>query len=381
MKLRKAEDILGGLDATQNKRMKGYMSVLSTDKDKRFFDKRVLNVLAEFQLESFNAQRALDYLNELGYARNLYEYAQLQDQLLNFSGENHPNFSWNRNFKEAKTRLMKEFKRWGLKMVSYRGNSDVIACVPKKQAHAGFSFILTGLRTKESYFKNIYECYSKEEKEALIRGSFNKPILCMTRTQGTTPYDSEGNETGSFKAKSRLVSAIDIWQILAECRFAKPIQIKLSETDWYAGGRDDDSIQNRLTHLMQKYGNSMTIDYSKFDQTISDWLIREAFDVIRAGFSEFGFDEDLFSVVREDFIHKVFIDGSGRLVESHKGVPSGSMFTQIVDSIVNKLMVDTYFISKDMKQWDMMIMGDDNIIFTTEELEDSAIGEIGRAHV
>lgn len=374
LKLCKAEDVMRGLDATQNNRVKGYIGILSTDRDKALFDKNVLNVLAKFILKDFDFQGTLDYLNKLGYARSYYDYAAMEVQLDNFAGVNHPNFSWNKNFKRAKDLLIDEVRRWDLKEIRYTGNDDCIKCIPKKKAHAGFSFILTGRRTKELYFEDIYSTYVNELREALSNGSFNKPILCMSRTAGTTPFDNKGERTGSFQSKPRVVSAIDIFQILAECTFARPFQWAMSKTSWYAGGKDDPEIGSRLLSMINNYGYSLTVDYSKFDQHISDWLIREAFDVVRAAFNPEWFSEDVFRVIREDFIHKVFIDGEGKLVESHKGVPSGSMFTQIIDSVVNRLMVDTYFIAKGTKEWEMMIMGDDNIIFTRESLTAESIG-------
>lgn len=372
MRIAKAYDIIGGLNATQNRRLESYQSQLSTDKDKRLFDPNVLNVLNEFSLESFNMQSVLDYLNRLGYARNLYKYDQIQDQLRNFAGDNHPNFSWNRNFKKAKSALIDEVRKWNLKSLKYHGNKDCIACIPKKKAHAGFSFILTGQRTKESYFENIFEDFSKEEKQARIHGSFNKPIMCMVRTSGLTPFE-DGKRTDEFEIKDRVVSAVDLFQVLAECKFAKPFQLRMSQAEWYAGGKDDWEVSNSLTSKLNSYGNSLTVDYSKFDQHISDWLIREAFDVVRAAFNTHWFDEELFVVIREDFIHKVFIDGDGQLVESHKGVPSGSMFTQIIDSVVNKLMVDCFMFAKGVYKWKMVIMGDDNIIFTKDKIIDKEI--------
>lgn len=72
----------------------------------------------------------------------------------------------------------------------------------------------------------------------------------------------------------------------------------------------------------------------------------------------------MWEVVQHDFINKVFFDLNGKLMQSQKGIPSGSRFTQIVGTLCNRYMILTYMYAKGLKPNDylMYIMGDDNII-------------------
>nr|USE08450.1 MAG: putative RNA-dependent RNA polymerase [Partitiviridae sp.] len=375
MRLQYAQEVVRGLDAGSNKRLEAYKSNLRSDKDRVVFDDRVLRELEPFVRDQADFQKTRAYLKGIGYTSSKYEYAQIQKALLRFTEPEHPYFGWNEHYRRAKELMIREFQRFDLQMLQYKADSSIVDAIPREDTHAGFSFIITGKRKKGEYLDGIHAAYSLEEATAKRVGSFNKPILIGSRTQVSGAFDGENDYefTHTFKSKTRLVSMIDIYQILAELRFAKPLQAKLASQGWYAGGKDDVMMNGVIQSLRHEKGFWLTLDYSAYDQSISSWLIRDAFDIIRRAFYyDIRFDESLFDVVVNDFVNKVFIDGDGQLVPASKGVPSGSMFTQIVDSIVNRLMLLTYFFHKGipLNRTAMMIMGDDNIIFTSEKLDE-----------
>jgi hypothetical protein len=342
------------------------------DRENVNFDDRCLDELANYAKDLNKLESVREYLRDINFSASNYEYEQIKAQLDRFVGPSVKPFVWNNNYKKAKAVLMKEVRGWRLKQLKYTGNSSMETVIPRRDTHAGFSYILTGKKTKGEYLEDVFQNYVTEERLARERGTFAKPILIGSRTQASGAFTDEGEYTYQYKKKTRFVSMVDIYQIFGELKFAKPMQFMLGQRSWYAGGKDDPAIHNRLWSWKERYSNWITLDYSNYDQTISDWLIREAFDVIREAFllgEGNSFDEELFVIVREDFINKCFVDGDLQLVEAHKGVPSGSMFTQIVGSIVNRLMIETYLFSKGMDQHDMMIMGDDNIIFTNNEVD------------
>lgn len=375
MKSRNAEEVIGGFTRPQNTRLSMYRNNLSKDKDNCFFDDKLVEELMQYARNQKNVETTLGYLKGIGYTASRYEWKQIDDQVRRFTDVNHSNFAWNKHFKQAKQELLAEVSRWKLQELQYVGNESIVRVIPRKETHAGFSYLVTGKKSKREYLEDVFQVYTLEKTTAKETGSFNKPIMIGSRTQAGGAFTHTGERTGKFKSKTRLVSMIDIFQIIGEMEFAVPFQSRLGQTTWYAGGKDDGQILSHLSTRRASYSNSITIDYSHFDQSISDWLIRETFDVIKHAFSSGGtyFDERLFSVLREDFINKVFLNGDGSLMESHKGVPSGSMFTQIVDSIANRLMISTYMKSQGITEYDMMIMGDDNIIFTKQLIDLSSL--------
>lgn len=364
------------LDAAQTKRLKTYTENLSTDREKVLFDDKILAVLEPYLVNSKETKEVLCYLDSIGYSCANYSYTQINTQLERFLENDHTDFRWNKFYRAQKSEMMKEFQSWFLNQVEYRKDDDIRDVLPKKTTHAGFEFIITGDRKKGAYLeKGVLNKYLDRERLAREEGSFNNTILIGTRTQagGAFDKDKEYAFTGTYKKKTRLVSMVRLWLILAECKFAKPLQFALGKTEWYAGGKDDEKIARRILTNRAKSRYHLTLDYSHYDQSISSWLIRDAFEIMEQAFKHDPFfDKELFDIVREDLVHKYFIDGKGRVRESKKGVCSGSMFTQLVDSIVNKLMIGTYMRSKDLN-WSCMIMGDDNLIFTNEELNKDEI--------
>lgn len=366
----KAQEILCGLSADQTKRLIQYQVNLRTDKDPQHFDDRLRDRLLEISKDGGKmVNRVVGHCDTLGWNQSKYRYSMIQEQVSRFADTTVRNFSNNPNFIAAKQKLMKEVSCWRLRTLRYGISHDVLDCLPRTDTHAGFSYILTGKKTKGEYRGRLHQDFINEVDKAKKNGSFNKPILIGSRTQSVPPISPRD---GSFlqltqeevdkKKKTRLVSMVDIYVILAENIFARPFQQELGFTNWYAGGKSDDAIAAQIKKNMVGMDRWISLDYSTYDQSISDWMIREAFDVIRQAFAyDIFWDEELFKIVREDFIHKVFITGDG-LVESKKGVPSGSMFTQIVDSIVNRLMIDTYFNSVGIDRYSLLIMGDDNLI-------------------
>lgn len=370
MKLSKAKEVISRLDAASDKRLQSYVKALSTDRDTHLFDKQVLDVLLKYARSKSEVLGVVKYLKGLDYTSSKYRYELIHDQVVRFTGSDVPSFSWNKNFKQAKHELMSEVHSWRLKQLEYNSKEGIEDAIPKKSTHAGFSYITTGKRKKSEYIEGLLDSYTAAEESARIEKSFNRLILIGSRTQASGAFKADGSFTHTFKDKSRLVSMKDIYEILAESKWAKPFQNRLAGTSWYAGGKDDGRILGFIAKWRRKYRYSITVDYSHYDQSISAWLIREAFDIVREAFFGRYFDEELFSIVREDFINKVFVDGKGTLVQSNKGVPSGSMFTQIIDSVVNRLMILTYLNSKGVSDREMMIMGDDNIIFTHNPLDE-----------
>ena len=372
VKLNQAQEIVSNsrLSAVVAKRFDGYVKGLQKPKTKKRFDDRVYRLLCEKTHNLSLVQDTKNYLDGMGYSQGLYDYKFIDAQISNFQEEEIPSRLWNRSLRKAVETVTAECRKANLTSLKYKSTADIKDAIPRKDTHAGWSYIVTGKRHKGEYIEDLLESTQFEIAQAKKVGSFNKPILIGTRNQAGGAFDENGDRTGTWKMKPRLVSMIDIHQIMAETMFATPFTHWLSQQEWYAGGKDDTAI-NAIVQKYRAIGYHMlTVDYSKYDQSITSWMIHVAFDIIRESFhSDPNFDEELFHIIRMDFIHKVFIDGTGQLRYASHGVPSGSMFTQIVDSIVNRVMILTYANAKKVRIHAMIIMGDDNLIFSVEQID------------
>lgn len=363
--LRKAQDKIHTVksSASSNKRFMANCARLTTDKDNKVFDDRILDRMLELGVsDEILAEK--DYADSIGFAQSVYEYAKMEEQLKRFCAPGVPSRQWNRWYKQALSSITSEVKKAHLKMHRYHERGDIEAGLPKKDTHAGFSYFLTGWRLKGEYLDELADKLIPTMQQAKKDGTFGTPIIPGYRTQGSGLYDQDGERTGTYKAKTRFVSIVDIYVIMAEVMFAKPFQEYLARTPWYAGGKSDAELLISIRRRVHKGYHMLTVDYSNYDQSIPYWLIKDAFEVVRASFDDVEFDHVLFDVVVNDFIYKVFLDGHGNLIYADKGVPSGSMFTQIIDTIVNRIMIETFKNSKHEDIESMIIMGDDNLIFS-----------------
>lgn len=350
-------------------RLKHFRSSLRADRDSRNFDSGADAAIAKYLLDPDDYRQVKEYLRNLKsskdgkyFSQGVKSYADMFSALQRFGEDNHPSFQWNRNYQSAKLELIEIFSKAKLSEVVYTDDESIIDTLPKKDTHSGFTFIITGEKEKGMNLSNIFNRYMYEEKVARQQHSFNKPILPGCRTQGSGAFEDDGSFTYDCKHKTRVISMIDMFVILAELKWAKPLQGFLADASFYAGGKDPREISGIITDMRQRYGSYISLDYSHFDQSISNWLIYDAFDIVRSAF--INVDDELFDVVVDDFIHKNFIHADGVLY-SRKGVPSGSMFTQIIDSVVNVLMVTTYLKSLGTSG-QMIVMGDDNLLYSKD---------------
>jgi hypothetical protein len=107
------------------------------------------------------------------------------------------------------------------------------------------------------------------------------------------------------------------------------------------------------------------MDYSKFDSSISSYLIRQAFSILATWFDPHDLEKYGWDKIINYFIYTPIVMPDGNLYRGKKhGVPSGSYFTQLIDSIVNTILIGA--ISHKFKLgigWTkFLILGDDVII-------------------
>lgn len=200
----------------------------------------------------------------------------------------------------------------------------------------------------------------------IIKGT-KKPNPCLAgvRTQAKEP--EPGKE---YVGKTRLVWAYPAEMTLLEGKFAVPLYsvmkryrtpMMFAKSKAEVGALVDSFVKNTGDCV---YG----LDYSKFDSTIPSYMIRFAFKVIRTWF-DFQGDEDqqAWDTVVKYFIHTPIVMSDGNLYTGKKhGVPSGSYFTQIVDSIVNVALVGalSHHFGLKVSHRNFFVLGDDVILST-----------------
>lgn len=182
------------------------------------------------------------------------------------------------------------------------------------------------------------------------------PCVCVHRIQ-----QKEGG------AKTRLAFAYPAQMTLLEGMFApQVIQYVKDHVPWitYATGYQDIA---RMTKDVRWSANVVEIDYSQFDASITATMIRDCFGVLEGLFRLDGEHERAWSRVVEYFVNTPILMPDGCIYTTERGVPSGSWFTNVLDSMVNFLATRYVYHRLDRRDtWKVAILGDDAIIGTEE---------------
>lgn len=375
-KMRSADDLKNSLSAGSKNRLEKYQKDLSVSRGtiKPGFDGNLKDLLLKYAYSEDVVKEALRYLNSLrdgdGYlfSRDLKIYSKTQEAMERFAQADHSSFRWNENYRKSLEWMKQMVSSCHLKPEKYETDDDILQAIPKVDTHSGYTFVETGVKQKGKNVEGL--CRKHKERKRRIRTGLpvaKRPILIGFRTQASGEYEDDGTPSGHCKHKTRVVSMFDLLDIVDELQFSNPFQRWINLQEFYAGGKDNDYISIIISNNSYQFTKFMSIDYSSFDQTISSWLIEDAFDVVRSAFDLTPGQAREFHAVVDRFIHKDFILNEG-IIHADKGVPSGSMFTQIIDTIVNVIVVNTYFnaIGKACK---MIAMGDDNAIFCDEGIK------------
>lgn len=186
-------------------------------------------------------------------------------------------------------------------------------------------------------------------------------------------------QPGSAGPKTRLVWMAPLPTTIVGTRYSKRVMEALSRRRpfvWGLRGHEQGAI---ISEIESRFRYVYSLDFSKFDSTVPARMIDDAFRVAR---THLDLDESEMGVWRRyvnDFIHSRIIAPDGHVYQKHRGVPSGSAFTSIIDSIVNLLLV-SYMWEKltghSLNHDRVLVMGDDVIIGSNTRLD---LGQLASA--
>lgn len=129
------------------------------------------------------------------------------------------------------------------------------------------------------------------------------------------------------------------------------------------------------------------IDFKNFDKTVSSQLIRIAFSILEQNldlrkYRDHGIPDASRLSRAWDYIIKYFIETPLRLCNGERyqksaGVPSGSYFTQLIDSIINWIMINYAFVKRYGRMpEDTLVFGDDSVVCDDRPFSLYALAEV-----
>ena len=329
-----------------------------------------------FGVDSIHTRNMIESAKNKSVTKQFYCREATLNQLSGYEGDTEKDYSWNENVRVA-VRVVRKQIKCHLEPKMLDAHSDVTEWWSNKSASAGAI-------GKGSKLENAQGCFEAalKIKELIRQGNLDGcwvPAIGFHRAQISNFVDDDFHmDLSSLKEKDRLVWGLDGATVTVEAQYAIPVIEQLSNNwFWYAGGK---SIQVLRSILRSERIDSWTsVDYSKFDQTIPAWLIRLAFGLIKEMFDEQYWPE--LDWIMNNFIHTKIMFNGGICFEKHRGIPSGSNFTQVIGSMVNAIMLCTYLARKsvgnekvkqeyvEVQVSEMLTMGDDNVVFTRNRID------------
>lgn len=164
--------------------------------------------------------------------------------------------------------------------------------------------------------------------------------------------------------KPRLIWAYPGYINVLESQFSIPVfnlkpKFIAWSINWFDNGRSFDRIQTSFNA-----GCVMNLDFSAFDSTVSGHLIRQAFSVVRSLYDLDLIESQMLRQLEDYFIHTP-LAMYDRIITKHRGIPSGSAFTQLIGSIVNMIactyVCDLYH-TIDLIHEESIWLGDDSLL-------------------
>lgn len=182
--------------------------------------------------------------------------------------------------------------------------------------------------------------------------------------------------------KLRAVYGYPFPNLAVEMQFFHPIMeaIKKIESHIAFGCETLNGGMHTVNGMLLRDHLYLCIDWKKFDKSVRTWLIREAFKLIKSkiDFSHYracperGHPrrrvesdlENLFDYMVEFFCHGPICEPDGsRWKRLFAGIPSGSQFTQLIDSIVNLIVIISTLVEmvgiEAVKN--ILVLGDDSV--------------------
>jgi hypothetical protein len=303
------------------------------------------------------------------YSRSYYKKEFHMNSIMQYNRDDPDDSQWNNEaWEQAVNHVRMELRQTGVNAASLNILTELDAVPYVSSSAAGY-----GYQGKKGPFKNKMD---KNNHWKAIRIA-KKMVLDYHDSNGECINDAIMESTPSIgytrtqltditeKLKVRAVWGSPFHHILVEGLSAAPLLNAFVEGNsfYFIGGDPLVTVPELITETNKKYQWIYTYDWSKFDATATRKEIRQAFTLVKEVITFPNKEsENAFDLMVELFIYKKVVGPDGIIYTSNTGIPSGSYWTNLIDSIINKLRIDYLWIILTRKPMESLkTHGDDGL--------------------
>lgn len=195
-----------------------------------------------------------------------------------------------------------------------------------------------------------------------------------------TPYKAFARTQLALRTdpKIRHVWGAPFHTILIEGTVAQPIIEKLSRSDTpiFVGKDMFKTLPSTLFRMMNENQYVYCLDLKSFDSSVNSWFIESFFDFLSTTVTfPNTFSSYSLSYIRYELLNTPIVMPNGKLYICTTGVPSGSYFTQLIDSYANLVILRASQLQVYSETLPTYVLGDDSMFVHQDptRLDDFAV--------
>lgn len=339
----------------RQKRLKSYFAQMSKDDNRVLVDDNVKDALLA---QGFSTEES---------PRSIYTVEKLYEALALYAPKYNHHVKASEEFSSGVALAFKCFARGNRERLEVMPMcpSTIVAVTSNPSGSPGLTNY--GCSKAESMTRAL------ERGLQILRGEKQpEPCLAFKRTQ--------------FNGKTRLVWGYPYSMTVIEGLVAKPLldQFKKGGTPM-AFAMKTGMLGTKLRVASYHKEWAYSLDMSSFDATLSSDLIHIAFKILKTWFDLSSVEShsgksvgEIFQVIENYFVNTTIVmpDGNIYYGKNH-GVPSGSYFTQMVDSIVNVIIGGTISARYGMhvSSREIFVLGDDLLMWSNRAISLNVISK------
>jgi hypothetical protein len=305
-----------------------------------------------------------------GYTRRPQGTPGMYQSLLKFSGEKNSFLSLNRDQRRAMAKAIGKAKKafklpWKTEPLDWHQVGQYL----RRDTAAGVTFM--GSR-KGDVMEEIYH-----ETRWLGHRLKQDGKACFNPTQVQFPPCLAGQRGAMSEMgapKTRLVWIYPAEMLVVEGQYAPRMYRQFMDQPQspLLNGKSSQRLYTEWTVNLREGETLYGIDFSSFDTSVPAWLIRVAFNILRQNINWETFQGDKVSKREAQkwrnvwdamvwyFINTPILMPDGRMFRKYRGVPSGSWFTGMIDSVVNYILVSYLAECQSVEIRSLKVLGDDS---------------------